>query len=100
MIRFVDLRSADIEGHRFTFWNTVTDTFVCYSGTQAWDTWDEFIDDFDDINIMRYWNLCPSWIFSNRFTIDLDPSCEVDDDGSVILTEDELTELINEVDNV
>ena len=38
--------------------------------------------------------------YAQDISVDLDPSCEVDDDGSVVLTEDELTELISEVDNV
>ena len=38
--------------------------------------------------------------YAQDISVDLDSSCEVDDDGSVILTEDKLTELISEVDNV
>ena len=38
--------------------------------------------------------------YAQDISVDLDPSCEVDDDDSVILTEDKLTELISEVDNV
>jgi hypothetical protein len=42
----------------------------------------------------------PLFSYAQDISVDLDPSCEVDDDGSVVLTEDKLTELISEVDNV
>jgi hypothetical protein len=42
----------------------------------------------------------PFFSYAQDISVDLDSSCEVDDDGSVVLTEDKLTELISEVDNV
>lgn len=46
------------------------------------------------------WCYTPLFSYAQDISVDLDPSCEVDDDGSVVLTEDKLTELISEVDNV
>jgi len=42
MIRFVDLRPADIAGYRFAFWDTVHDRFEEFNGDQAWGTLEEF----------------------------------------------------------
>lgn len=44
MIRFVDLRGADI-GARFSFWDTVLDEFIEVNGSQAWETLNEFQED-------------------------------------------------------
>ena len=46
MIRFVDLRPAEIAGVRFAFWDTVRDRFVQgLAGEQGWGTWREFVED-------------------------------------------------------
>lgn len=69
MIRFIDLR-AQSTGHRFAFWDTVTDRFVEFSGSQAWETLDEFRGDYatsrgDEKSrypeLSRFEQLCPPW---------------------------------------
>ena len=70
MIRFVDMRAADIVGHRFAFWDTVVDRFVNVAGDVAWETWKEFIEaaDFEQedcgktVQIDRFRKLCPEWV--------------------------------------
>ncbi len=47
---FVDLRPAGIAGTRFAFWDTVVDKFVAYNGSQAWDDWEDFLEDACAIN--------------------------------------------------
>lgn len=42
MIRFVDMRAADVAGGRFAFFDTVRDRFVQKAGEHAWDTWADF----------------------------------------------------------
>lgn len=47
MIRFIDLGDQIVEGTReFAWWDTVTDTFLQFSGEQTWETWDQFETDF------------------------------------------------------
>ena len=69
MIRFVDMRAADIAGIRFAFWDTSTDRFVEIDGEQAWGDWDEM-----ELSGCRSWRkdqptrerlrgLCPEWVF-------------------------------------
>ncbi len=41
MIRFVDIRGQGT-GYRFSFWDTVTDQYICINGEQAWDDWEDF----------------------------------------------------------
>jgi hypothetical protein len=71
MIRFVDMRAADIAGSRFAFWNTVTGRFVYNNDEAAWDTWADFEeanrasleDGRDPDPLERFKGLCPSWVF-------------------------------------
>ena len=70
MIRFVDIRDADT-GYRFSFWNTVKDQYCTFRGNQAWDTFADFNEDFqnDDSNVYkgdldRFMGLSPLWTFS------------------------------------
>ena len=60
MIRFVDLRNSDA-GYRFAFFDTVTDKFVEFAGTHAWDTWKEFATDYNGNELNRFRKLCPEW---------------------------------------
>lgn len=66
MIRFVDLRPADIAGARFAFWDTVRDEFIKIQGATVWETWAEFLDyatSFVDVDfIIRLRGLCPEWV--------------------------------------
>ncbi len=68
MIRFVDMRSAEIACVRFAFWNTVTDRFVAVDGAQGWDTWTEFFEEWNTshgclVELDRYKGLTPAWAF-------------------------------------
>ena len=69
MIRFVDMREADIAGIRFAFWDTVTDSFIKadVDGSTAWDNWAEFEDLFSDEteNLQRFKRLLPAWAFES-----------------------------------
>ena len=70
MIRFVDLRPADITCNRFAFWNTITDSFDRICDRYAWDTWADFLGDveFDkkhqgtEYDVKRYRALAPAWV--------------------------------------
>ena len=49
MIRFIDIGEQILDGERnFAWFNTITDCFFEYNGTQVWSSWDEFVDDFND----------------------------------------------------
>ena len=48
MLRFVDLRHADIAGANFAFFNTVNDRFIELGGEQSWDTWAEFVETWQE----------------------------------------------------
>jgi len=76
MIRFINLGnqiyplSKPNEDHMFAWWNTVVDKFETYNQTQAWETWEEFVDDFcqdmgvfsENIDICkRYKSLFPDY---------------------------------------
>ena len=46
MIRFIDLKGQIYEGtHMFAWFDTATDTFEEYCGSQAWESWEEFKKD-------------------------------------------------------
>lgn len=71
MIRFVDMRSADVAGVRFAFWNTTVDSFVPLIA-YGWDTWTEFEAEYHEEHTTRFSNahplerfkgLCPPWVF-------------------------------------
>lgn len=66
MIRFVDLRPADIVGFRFAFWDTVENRFVEFNGDQAWETMWDFQDscrsgDAVESFARRLTGLAPEW---------------------------------------
>lgn len=63
MKRFIDLRHASISGCRFAWWDTVLDQFESHDGAMAWDTWDEFEQDYEGPpdRLNRYRALCPEW---------------------------------------
>ena len=72
MIKFVDIRSADIPGYRFSFWDTVKDEYVVVGGDEAWEDWAEFDEgywhsrgDTGGVSMIleRYRDLCPEWVF-------------------------------------
>lgn len=63
MIRFVDLRHAEIAGYRFAFWDTATDRFVEAGGDQAWDTLQGFAlaAEPEGLDVPRFVALAPEW---------------------------------------
>jgi hypothetical protein len=86
MIRFIDLGiqiSCDPEGDRhFTFFDTITDTFIRVNDEQIWTAWIDFEEDFmkmlqdPDVDsgflfaewpanqyLKRLKSLCPQWVF-------------------------------------
>lgn len=52
MIKFISLGSQiypnDPESTSFAFYDTLTDRFLTYGGVQAWDSWEDFVDDFEE----------------------------------------------------
>ena len=69
MLRFIDLRPAEIEGVRFAFWRTDqfvsgSDQFVSGTGAQGWGTWQEFADDrsFDSVTLFHFIRVVPAWV--------------------------------------
>lgn len=68
MIRFVDLRPADIAGIRFAFWDTVHNRFEEFAGDQAWGTLDDFdlslklSEEVIEEHVKRLVGLCPDWV--------------------------------------
>lgn len=63
MIRFIDLRKAQIAGGRFAFFDTVTDTFITDDmGDQTWDTVGEFTENYrSNEELDRFIKLIPKW---------------------------------------
>lgn len=64
MVRFVDLRFQGT-GNRFAFWDTVDDSFLQFSGSEAWIGLGDLIEDLGDANVYlidRLTRLCPSWV--------------------------------------
>jgi hypothetical protein len=64
MIKFVDVRSQDID-YRFAFWDTRIEVFISINGEMAWDDWSDFFDVASDHQkIARFKRLCPEWVFA------------------------------------
>ena len=50
MIRFIDIGDQifiDGETKSFAWFDTITDEFLTFSGSQTWDSWNEFVDDYN-----------------------------------------------------
>ena len=49
MIRYIDIPAGDDlrDRSRFAFFNTVTDRFFTLHGAQAWESWDDFAQDWE-----------------------------------------------------
>lgn len=64
MIRFVDMRDAEIAGICFAWWDTVTSRFL-EGEEQAWETWEECKEDLAEscpgMDIGRLEGLLPQW---------------------------------------
>lgn len=63
MIRFVDIRGCST-GHRFAFYDTVTDKFVEISGEQTWGQWFDLAEVAPQEFLDRIAALCPLWIYT------------------------------------
>ncbi len=76
MLRFVDLRPAGIANGRFCFYDTVINRFINAKGTQVWNDWEEFKEDFQDFalayDLERLRGLCPPWVFEKDYNDDED----------------------------
>lgn len=60
MIRFINLKDQITEGaNEFAFYDTVTDSFCWFSGSQRWSSVEEFKQDYDDDDLQRFLNLIP-----------------------------------------
>lgn len=65
MIRFVDMRKADIAGVRFGFWDTVTDSMLVVDGEQGWETTEDLATCTAAPGLLdRLFGLCPNWTAS------------------------------------
>jgi len=65
MIRFCDLREADIAGGRFAFFDTVTNRFIELEDEQAFETWEDVLDcsKGEEAFVDRLEQLCPVWVY-------------------------------------
>ncbi len=74
MIRFVDLRKADIVHGRFAFFDTIPDRFIEMAGEQTWNTFQQFKEDYNNDPfkhdrqktqpLERFKGLCPTWVLN------------------------------------
>jgi len=60
MKRFVDVRNQGIGG-AFAWYDTVIDEFEEHSDSMDWNSWDEFEQDYEGIELERYRVLTPEW---------------------------------------
>lgn len=75
MIRFIDLTNQICDGaSEFTFYDTTTDRFIEFSGSQTWSTVEDFKQDFkgSDAELELYINLISVSGFGKRITPDSD----------------------------
>jgi len=50
MIRYIDVGDQiflDGETKEFAWFDTITDTFLTVVGIQVWETWNDFVDDYN-----------------------------------------------------
>lgn len=70
MKRFIDLgtQAGQSEDYpkQFAFINTTTNHFEEFSGSQIWDSKEEFIQDFEGDDLERYLRLIPEGWPENR----------------------------------
>lgn len=73
MIRFVDVRGQGLD-YRFSFWDTINGTFVSFSGSVAWDSFEDFKSHFETASeaeksgweLARFERLCPAWVHDGK----------------------------------
>ncbi len=61
MIRFINLTGQIMldDAPYFAWYDTVTDTFMTFSGFQTWDCWHDFVEDYDGNELERFHKLMP-----------------------------------------
>ena len=62
MIRFINLTGQifiDDDELYFAWYDTVTDTFLTFSGIQTWDSWEDFVRDYNGKDLKRFHRLMP-----------------------------------------
>lgn len=47
MIQFVEINRQDYHSYEFGFYDTISDTIMCFNGSMTWDNEYEFIEDFE-----------------------------------------------------
>ncbi len=57
MIRFINLGDQITDKNRFAFYDTITDKFCEFNGSQSWDNVADFKKDFEGDDIDRYQRL-------------------------------------------
>ena len=71
MMRFIDIRDGVYPGDKdctqFSWWDTITDSFVEFNGEQMWDSWDEFEKDVRDEDLENYNYYCVTEEILARF---------------------------------
>lgn len=73
MIRFIDLGDQILEGEpAFAWFDTITDTFENFDGTEMWHTWKDFVEDFqvgepcETRPLESYYGLFPKIAFDEK----------------------------------
>jgi len=55
MLRFINLDNQIARGSKeFAWFDTVTDKFQEFNGTHVWNSWSEFVEDYDGEDLDRY----------------------------------------------
>ena len=71
MLRFIEIDGQIIEGERcFTYYDTIKDEFFGWPNSYIWDTWEDFVKDYEihksQINqetfpLQRFREITPDW---------------------------------------
>ena len=62
MIRFINLTGQifiDDDDPYFAWYDTVIDEFMTFSDCQVWDSWGDFVKDYDGDDLERFRRLIP-----------------------------------------
>ena len=70
MLRFIYIGDQIMDDEKaFAFFDTVTDTFISFSGISVFDDWDDFLDwrkgnedEYPQHDLERFWRLTPPHI--------------------------------------
>ena len=63
MIRFINLTGQVFpdDDTYFAWYDTITSTFMTFTGCQTWDCWGDFVEDYDGDDLERFRRLMPRW---------------------------------------